>query len=113
MFNPNVLFKKNDGVTSTRTSGRTPAATGLLCLLARALLLAHTRALLALLLALLQACACSPTRTALWGPPALASPPHETLVTWWTHYNIRLKQMEHLEHTLATYVCSHCTICNI
>jgi len=28
-------------------------------------------------------------------------------------YNIRLQQMKHIEHTLKTYVFSHCNICNI
>jgi hypothetical protein len=28
-------------------------------------------------------------------------------------YIIRLKQMKHVEHTLETYVYSHCNICNI
>ena len=27
--------------------------------------------------------------------------------------NIQMKQLQHLENTLATYVCSHCNICNI
>jgi hypothetical protein len=30
-----------------------------------------------------------------------------------TFYNIGLKQMKHLEHTLATYAYSHCNICKI
>jgi hypothetical protein len=30
-----------------------------------------------------------------------------------TFYNIRLMQMKHLEHMFATYVSSHCNICNI
>jgi hypothetical protein len=30
-----------------------------------------------------------------------------------TSCNVRLKQMKYLEHTLATYVYSHCNICNI
>jgi hypothetical protein len=28
-------------------------------------------------------------------------------------YNICLKQMKHLEHTIETYVYSHCNMCNI
>jgi hypothetical protein len=31
----------------------------------------------------------------------------------YSHCNIRLKQVKHLEHTLATYVYSHYNICNI
>ena len=28
-------------------------------------------------------------------------------------YNMFLKKLKHLEHTLATYVYSHCSMCNI
>jgi hypothetical protein len=34
-----------------------------------------------------------------WGPPAS----HETLATWRTCCNVRIKYMKHLEHMLATY----------
>ena len=39
--------------------------------------------------------------------------PYETLATWMTCCDIRLKQIKHLEHTLATCVRSHYNICNI
>jgi hypothetical protein len=51
-----------------------------------------------------------------WGPPLLrpfTTSAHETLATWSICYNIRLKQMKHLEYTLATYGYGHCNICNI
>jgi hypothetical protein len=41
-----------------------------------------------------------PALARLAGPPA----PHETLATWKTCCNIRLKHKKHLEHMLTTYV---------
>jgi hypothetical protein len=59
--------------------------------------------------AILRACVYLPYYAPLhspasWGPPVLG----ETLVTWRTSCNIRLKQMKHLEH-----MCSHCNVCKI
>jgi hypothetical protein len=102
-----------NGTASAGMSGWTPAAANLPCLPIYCTTRQPAR-LLACLPARLLA------RTAAWVPSAPVSllvhtwgPPAATGTIWGTCYNIHLKEMKHIEHTLVTYVYIHYNICNI
>jgi hypothetical protein len=68
-------------------------------------------------------CACAYWCAWMWGPPphtrtssVCARFPRVLMkihATWSICFKIRLKKVKYLKHKLATYVYSHCNICNI